>query len=172
MLAFLGGITIPHEVLLRSVQLLAQYDFVSPYQRVIDLTETESELSVAHIFQIQRHGRGEKNWETINKCGGMTVFRNSALERVAGWPEEFFGWGCEDNVMEMKVNHLLTYHEMPGNCYHLFHPRGAPNMAWYKRSFAIYQRYAQLTLAGLEKHLDEQRPLVGDPQRQLFEVTF
>ena len=38
--------------------------------------------------------------------------KKEALETIGGWPEEFFGWGAEDDAMSIKVRHFLKWKEM------------------------------------------------------------
>lgn len=146
---------------------LADYDFVSPHRKLVDLTEDETDLPFEQIFAIERHGRGELDHQKLPLCGAVTMFRRDALERIGGWPEEFFGWGGEDDAMSAKVQRLLKWKENDPHCYHLYHPRSI-STEWYQRNLGILQLYMHAETDELEDHIDGVRPLIGDPDRKFW----
>lgn len=154
------------EVLKKSISEMEDYDFISPHKRLIDLNQQESELDYQNIFDINRPGRGELDHQKLPLCGAMTIFKKSALEKIGGWPEEFFGWGAEDDAMSIKVNHFLKWKENEFNCYHLYHERVIPMENWYMRNFQIYQNYHQATKEQLLSHIESTKTLIGDKNRK------
>ena len=154
-------------LLLESLKLTNEYDFVSPHKRLIDLDFSENNLPIEDIFKIKRHGRGETDHQKLPMCGAMTIFKKEALERIAGWPEEFFGWGAEDDAMSIKVKHFLKWIELDQNsCYHLAHQKVVPDMQWYHRNIQIYQNYLRVTKDKLDEYIDQIRPTIGDKNRR------
>lgn len=151
-----------------SVDACADYDFVSPHTKVIDLLEPENNLELEQIFAIDRHGRGDFDRQKVPICGGITLFRSAALEKIAGWPEEFFGWGGEDDAMGRKVKNFLRWKEMDFTCYHMFHLRGVQQPDWYKRNLEILDLYMDSDIDTLEEHIAQLRPLIGDETRKFW----
>jgi len=152
--------------ILSSINEMGDYEFVSPHIRLIDLQPNENGLDSNSIFQIKRPGRGELDHQKLPMCGAMTIFKKEALEKIAGWPEEFFGWGAEDDAMSIKVKHFLKWKEIDNNCYHLYHQRVQPDMRWYQRNLQIYHSYINSTKESLEQYLNTTKPLIGDKNRK------
>jgi predicted glycosyltransferase involved in capsule biosynthesis len=153
--------------ILSSIEELKDYDFVSPHIKLIDLQPNENKLPSEDIFNIKRPGRGELDHQKLPMCGAMTIFTKDALERIGGWPEEFFGWGAEDDAMSIKVKHFLKWKENDNNCYHLYHNRVNPDMNWYGRNIQIYNNYSQISKEKLEEYINSTKPLIGDKNRKL-----
>lgn len=153
--------------ILSSIEELNEYDFISPHIRLIDLNPEENSLEFNKIFEIDRPGRGELDHQKLPLCGAMTIFTKNALEKIGGWPEEFFGWGAEDDAMSIKVKHFLKWKENNNNCYHLFHQRVTPEMQWYHRNLQIYNNYANISPEKLMEYINSIKSLIGDKNRKL-----
>lgn len=153
--------------ILSSIDELNNYDFVSPHIRLIDLEPSENNLDTNKIFNINRPGRGELDHQKLPMCGAMTIFTKEALERIGGWPEEFFGWGAEDDAMSIKVKHFLKCKENDNNCYHLYHNRVQPEQQWYYRNLQIYNNYVNITKEKLQEYIDSIKPFIGDKNRKI-----
>lgn len=93
--------------ILAAIAELGDHDFISPHKQLIDLDERETHLPFEQIFAIERPGRGEQDMQKLPLCGATTMFTRAALEKIGGWPEEFFGWGGEDDAMSRKVECFL-----------------------------------------------------------------
>lgn len=154
------------ESLSEALKEMETYDFVSPHSRLIDLKSEENSLDSQKIFEIKRHFRGEHDHQKMPLCGGMTIFKKESLEKIGGWPEEFFGWGAEDDAMSIKVRHFLKWKEMDFSCYHLFHERVTPDMSWYRRNLEIYTNYVNATKDRLLGHINQERVLIGNKNRK------
>jgi cellulose synthase/poly-beta-1,6-N-acetylglucosamine synthase-like glycosyltransferase len=152
--------------ILSSINDMNDHDFISPHIRLIDLQPNENELDNDSIFQINRPGRGELDHQKLPMCGAMTIFKKEALEKIGGWPEEFFGWGAEDDAMSIKVKHFLKWKEIDNNCYHLYHQRVQPDMRWYQRNLQIYHSYINSNRESLYQYIDSTKPLIGDKNRK------
>jgi predicted glycosyltransferase involved in capsule biosynthesis len=153
--------------ILSSISELKDYEFVSPHIRLVDLEPHENALDCSQIFSISRYGRGELDHQKLPMCGAMTIFSKDALKKIGGWPEEFFGWGAEDDAMTIKVKHFLKWKENDNTCYHLYHDRVQPDQELYSRNMQIYHSYLNATKYKLKKHIDLVKPFVGDKNRKL-----
>jgi predicted glycosyltransferase involved in capsule biosynthesis len=91
----------------------------------------------------------------------MTIFRKEAFLRIGGYNEDFIGWGGEDDFMAVKVKNFLSWNEMPGRCYHLFHEREAPDMKWYQRNLQLLQKLGKLGKDELQRHIHGTLPKIG-----------
>lgn len=146
---------------IESLRLMSQYDCVSPYSSVVDLTIDESMGKLEQMMMVNRPGRGETDNQKINICGGMTIFRKEAYTKIGGYCEDFVGWGGEDDFMAVKVKNLLTWFEVPGRCYHLFHEREAPDMKWYQRNLQLLQKLGKLSGDELKRQIAVSSPKNG-----------
>jgi len=158
---------ISKENLLKSIDELQEYEFVSPHNRLIDLEPLENDFDNEKIFEIVRHYRGEFDHQKMPLCGGTTIFKKEALEKIGGWPEEFFGWGAEDDAMSIKVRHFLKWKEMDFACYHLFHQRVTPEREFYYRNLQIYHNYSNAPKEKLAEYIESIKPIIGDKNKKL-----
>lgn len=139
------------EDFIASLVALDEYEMVNPYQRVIDLNPNESRLPYEQIFNIDKTGRGENDNQKTNICGGMSMYRKDAINRIGGWHEGFWGWGAEDDFLAMKTKKFLNWKQMEGNCYHLFHKRGVSDMEQYKKNINLMNKLFSLNDEDLKK---------------------
>jgi predicted glycosyltransferase involved in capsule biosynthesis len=146
---------------IEALNLITQYECVSPYSSVVDLTMDESHQGLPQILNINRPGRGETDNQKINICGGMTIFRKDAYLKIAGYNEDFIGWGGEDDFQAIKVENFLAWHELSGRCYHLFHERTAPDVKWYQRNLQLLQKLKALGKEELTKVINQTAGKIG-----------
>ena len=144
-----------------SVNKLNEYDVVSPYSSVIDLEPQEVNLGLPGWKQIARPGRGDTDNQKINLCGGIVMMRKDAATRIGGWDQSFIGWGGEDDFEAFKVKTLLTWYEMPGRVYHLFHPKAIPDTKWYQRTLQLLSKLVQMNPDELQRYIQGTLPKVG-----------
>lgn len=149
------------EHLIASLEQLNVYEFVNPYQSVIDLDPNESQMGLGEILNINRPGRGETDHQKVPICGGITIFRKDALYKLGGWSEMFWGWGAEDDYQSLKVKHLLNWTQMPHKCYHLWHQRLSPDMNLYQRNLQIYNKYINASKEDLQKQIASEMGRIG-----------
>lgn len=142
-----------------------QYEMVNPYHTVIDLTQQESTLPFEQMIQINRPGRGETDIQKVPLCGGICLFRKESIMRIAGWNEDFIGWGGEDDFQSIKVKQLLNYTELQAKCYHLYHERVQPDMKWYQRNLQILNKTANMDKSQLQRVILNQLPKIGMKNR-------
>jgi predicted glycosyltransferase involved in capsule biosynthesis len=143
------------------LQAIQTYEMVSPYHSVVDLTAQESNLPLEQVININRPGRGETDNQKINISGGIAMFRRDAIQKIAGWNEDFIGWGGEDDFQTMKVKNFLTWTELQARCFHLYHERGMPDMKWYQRNLDLLTKTSQMDKSQLQKVILNQLPKIG-----------
>lgn len=149
------------EHFIASLEELKNYEFVNPYQSVIDLDQGESLSGLGDILNINRPGRGETDHQKVPICGGITMFRKDALYKIAGFPENFFGWGAEDDAQDIMVKNFLTWKKMPFKCYHLWHNRFAPDMTLYQRNLNILNDFKNMNKESLQKYINNSIAKIG-----------
>lgn len=149
------------EHLIQSLEQIKDYEFINPYQSVIDLELFESQLNLQEIISINRPGRGETDHQKVPICGGITIFRKDALYKIGGWSEMFWGWGAEDDFQSLKVKQFLNWKQMPYKCYHLWHNRIAPDMNLYQRNLQIYNKFVDVTKEELQKQINSEVGKIG-----------
>ena len=150
----------PNE-LIESLNQTQFYDVVNPYGSVVDLEEWENNLDFNQILSINRPGRGENDHQKVPFCGGITIFRRPAIERIAGWPEEYVGWGAEDDAQSIKVFRLLSHHQMPYRSFHFWHHRGQPDMELYQKNLQLFNQFKMIDDRNLEAYINASRPKIG-----------
>ena len=133
------------ENFINSLKEIENYDMVSPYKSVLDLLPNEVNKSIDDLNKITRHGRGETDNQTINICGGMSIFRKDSIMRIGGWCEEFCSWGGEDDYLTILVKKLLKYKEMPYRCYHLYHSRDKMDMQQYQKNLNLLNKLGSIS---------------------------
>ncbi len=156
----LGVIMDPNKFI-EGLRAIEQYDMVSPYSSVLDLNPQESNLQLQDMLKIDRPGRGETDNQKINICGGISIFRKDAIQKIAGWNEDFIGWGGEDDFQTIKVENFLTYTTLPYKCYHLYHNREVPNQNGYQRTLQLLQNLRNLSKDDLVKAINFSLPKIG-----------
>jgi glycosyltransferase involved in cell wall biosynthesis len=146
---------------INAIKEINNYDMVSPYHSVVDLTSGENGLSLSDIVKIDRPGRGETDNQKINICGGISIFRRDAILKIGGWDEDFWSWGGEDDLQTIKVNYFLTWHEMKARCFHLYHDKEQPIMNFYKRSLEILHNARQMSKEDIQRVINNTMQRIG-----------
>ena len=153
---------------LEAVSNLSEYEVVNPYRPVLDLTFEESQRyaftkDFSDLSSISRPGRGETDHQKVPFCGGIIMFKKSCLESMAGWNEDFWGWGVEDDAQSYKVFTLEKKSlQCENKCYHLYHDRSAPDQQLYYRNFNVYKQFVQLDKQMMEKYVTSIKDKFGD----------
>lgn len=129
-----SDLIIKNETLLEAIKMMDNYDVLSPYSKVIDLSYEESKLPYEKFIKIKREGRGDLDNQKINLCGGMVIFTKVAIDNIGGWSERFNTWGGEDDFQTLKVEKFLKYHVIEGECYHLYHKKQEIDMDQYMKN--------------------------------------
>jgi hypothetical protein len=148
--------------LVEAINKLQEYDVVSPYKSVLDLTAEESNMQFQLLPSISRPGRGETDNQKINLCGGIVLFRADSITKIGGWCESFEGWGGEDNFQTYKIDMLgLKSCELPYRCYHFYHQREQSDMTNYPQTLQMLQQLMSLDLNTINHHINSTLPIIG-----------
>ncbi len=150
-----SDIIVENNHFLDSLELVKEYNVVSPYNSVIDLNPKESKLPYNQIFSIKREGRGELDNQKINLCGGMVIFDKNSIKLIGGWSENFISWGGEDDYQTIKVEHFLTYKELIGKCYHLYHEKQKIDKDLYSNNLNFLSKVKKYTKDDLIKEINK-----------------
>lgn len=143
------------------LQAISDYEMVSPYNSVIDLTPQESGMRFEQMLKITRPGRGETDNQKINISGGISMFRRESITKIAGWNESFLGWGCEDDFQTIKITNFLNWIELKGKCYHLYHDRPQPDQKWYQKNLQLLRKLSLMDKDQLQKMISNQSQKIG-----------
>jgi predicted glycosyltransferase involved in capsule biosynthesis len=151
----------PHQFLL-SVNELNNFEVVSPYSSVLDLTIEENNYPFEMLSTIQRPGRGETDNQKINLCGGIVIFRTESALKLSGFCESFEGWGGEDDFQTYKVDKLgVTNKIMPFKCFHFWHQRDQTDMSGYQRTIQMLSQLTLLDEKQLQLHINATAGKIG-----------
>jgi len=144
-----------------ALRSMNEYEMVSPYNSVVDLTPQESDFALQSMININRPGRGENDNQKINISGGISIFRRDAILKIGGWSEDFIGWGGEDDFQTMKVKNFLKWAELKSKCFHLWHRKSAPDERFYQRSLDILNKTSKMSKDDLMKSIKRSINKIG-----------
>jgi predicted glycosyltransferase involved in capsule biosynthesis len=156
-----SDIIMKHDDMINGIKMLENYDVVSPFNSLLDLTPQESFLSIENMASIPRPGRGEEDNQKINICSGICIFRKDAVNKIGGWSEDFIGWGGEDDYQSIKVKNFLTWVEMKARAYHLWHSKAKIDPEHYKNSLEILKNVSNLTKEQLANNIANSSRFIG-----------
>jgi predicted glycosyltransferase involved in capsule biosynthesis len=149
------------QAFIKGLQATQQFEMVSPYHSVLDLTQHESNIPLEALMKIDRPGRGETDIQKINISGGIAIFRKDAFFKIGGWSENFLGWGGEDDYQTLKVRHFLTWTELQAKCYHFYHDKEKPDTKLYQRTLQFLNKANTLTKEELAKSINAEIQKMG-----------
>jgi hypothetical protein len=89
------------------------------------------------------------------------MFRRESIQKIAGWNEDFWSWGGEDDYQTLKVHNFLSWNELRARCYHLYHDKEQPDQKCYQRNLQILQNSSKMTKEQLQKIITNQIPKIG-----------
>ena len=109
-----------------AVELLDDHECISPfYKSVSYLEESESnDFILSHDIEKlkQLPEKRDPRAPTIPLAAGIVCFTTSAYIKIGGYPEDFEGWGGEDDVVSIRSTKCLKYAAiLKGRAYHLYH---------------------------------------------------
>ena len=137
-------------------------DCVSPYNMVNDLTKKESrKVDIGKFKKINKIGR-----RGVNLTGGIVAFSKESIIKIAGWCEDFEGWGGEDDFQTWKVNNWLSSEEVSGSVYHLYHERAQLTEA-YSKNIGILQSLGKTSPEDIIKWIDGSRNIIGNENKYM-----
>jgi predicted glycosyltransferase involved in capsule biosynthesis len=139
---------------INSVKLLEQYECVSPYNTVLDLTQQESNFHLEKLKSINRPGRGQTDNQKINLTGGIVLYRKDSFMKLGGFCEDLIGWGGEDDYQTFKTKMFLTWTEAPNRCYHLYHDKVKPDMIYYQRNLQLLNTLIKMNQQETQRYIN------------------
>lgn len=110
------------------------YDAVNPCFAMVDLKEEDLRKINYNVNDFDYFYKmiGEKRSkdvecyrEDMNFAAAIFLIRKDMFKYIGGWPDEFVGWGGEDDVMSYKIESLLNSKGFNECIYHLPHQRNA-----------------------------------------------
>lgn len=107
-------------------QLDLQHDFIRPYAKSFDLTQSETH----HVIETDRLVLGSSvNRRVITTYGALSfVFRITAFKQLGMMDEQFIGWGLEDVELDNRLKQqALAPHVTSNVAYHMWHTPSARN---------------------------------------------
>lgn len=146
---------------INGLKAMSEFEMVSPYSSVVDLTPQETGLAFEQITKISRPGRGENDNQKINISGGISIFRKESILKIGGWSEDFIGWGGEDDFQTIKVHNFLKWTELTAKCYHLYHNRETLDQKNYQRTLQILQKAKTLNKEELQRSISMNSQKMG-----------
>ena len=149
------------ESFINSIKLLERYDCVSPYSKVIDLNPQENNLPLNQLYSINRPGRGETDNQKINLTGGIVFYKKESILKIAGWEEQFLGWGGEDDFQTFKTKKLLSNFEYGEKVFHLYHQKVNPEMTYYQRNLHLLNKLVNMKDDELIRYINNSMPKIG-----------
>jgi cellulose synthase/poly-beta-1,6-N-acetylglucosamine synthase-like glycosyltransferase len=146
---------------INGLKAMSEFEMVSPYSSVVDLTPQETGLAFEQITKISRPGRGENDNQKINISGGISIFRKESILKIGGWSEDFIGWGGEDDFQTIKVHNFLKWTELNAKCYHLFHNKELIDQKNYQKTLQILQKAKTLNKEELQRAISMSSQKMG-----------
>lgn len=150
----------PNEFI-KSINMINQFDMISPYDKVIDLEQNEVNLPLDEVIKIDRNYRGQFDIQKVPLCGGITIFRKDSIYNIGGWDQNFSGWGAEDDAMTVKVKTLLNWYENTSKCFHLWHVKEQPDMKLYQRNLQLLQKITDMSKDDIRKYSNMSMNKIG-----------
>jgi len=151
----------PKDQMDKSVELLDTKGCVSPYSKVVDLQPHEShKVDLESWVKISRPGRGG-----INLTGGIVGFRKDQFGKIAGWCEDFEGWGGEDDFQTWKVKNWVTWEEIEGDVFHLYHTRPKIDQNFYRKNLGILQSLRQRNPQDIVNWINNSKQHIGNKNK-------
>lgn len=156
----------PVKQLNESIEILETKGCVSPYGKVVDLHPNECRIDKIQEDKLQE-------WESINRSGrsgtnltgGIVGFRKDDFLKIGGWCEDFEGWGGEDDFLTWKVKNWITWEEMKGDVYHLWHVRPKIDQTAYKKNLGILQSLSQRNPQDIVNWINQSKSMIGNKDK-------
>lgn len=139
------------EDFISALKKLEQFESVNPSKKIIYLGGNEVNMNLNDLKKLIRT---EDNNESDNFCRGIVMFRKDALLRIGCFPEDFIGWGGEDDLQTFKVRSFLTHYECDFKSYHFPHQSEKINNLNYQRNLNLLQKLKELNKEDFTKWIN------------------
>jgi hypothetical protein len=128
----------------KSIENLKEYDAISPFhQNVTYLNKNQSTEFILNLdfnSLISLPEFKEKRATIIPLAGGVICFKTETYKLIGGYPENFEGWGGEDDLVSFKIGKCLKYGVMKNaRAFHLYHddPTVTAELNYHLKGLAI-----------------------------------
>lgn len=132
--------------IIKSLELLDQYETVNPYHIVRDIPENVSKEYILNGDVDILKNTGSIR-DSIVFAGGMLAINKSAYIKVGGYDEGMIGWGGEDDIMSIKITRILSHMSLQSTSYHLYHDRvinGKPFHEHYEENVKLFMKISEM----------------------------
>lgn len=114
-----SDIHLDRENIIANLELCQQYDFVSSFRHLIELTEEDTQMMIkGDDVDLTKYERLERT----DLCRGSCFFTRQGLRQIGGW--ERTAQGREDQLQSSKVRRLLSVFESPNKALRLSQSNG------------------------------------------------
>ena len=114
-----SDIHLDRENIIANLELCQQYDFVSSYRHLIELTEEDTQMMIkGEDVDLT----GYERLERTDICRGSCFFTRKGIQQVGGWAAT--AQGREDGLQSLKVRRLLSVFESPNMALRLSQSNG------------------------------------------------
>ena len=152
---FIGDndVVIHIDSLKKTLKLLGEYEAVNPYNKIIDLSEHDS-----NSFRMFLNLYFENNWnyrECVVFSGGCFAILKDVFIDIGGFDEDIIGWGGEDDALTIKIAALVNYIGNDSIAYHLYHDRGFNGLPYhehYNKNVEILSKVSTMTIEELKDY--------------------
>jgi hypothetical protein len=109
-----SDIHLDREDIIANLELCQQYDFVSSYKHLIELTEDDTRMMIkGEDVDLTVYERRER----ADICHGSCFFTRKGIQQIGGWEATSQGKGVE--LQSLKVRRLLSVFESPNKALRL-----------------------------------------------------
>lgn len=133
--------------LIESLNTLQNYDCILPLNKVVNLSPQESNADFNTIF-------GINNFISLfNSVAGVSIYKKEALQKIAGWNEDFIGSNYENKFQEIKIKKILNYKKLEFSGFHFHHQVSSPSFQFEQRNKQIYDFYIDADFEKIQQHV-------------------
>lgn len=114
-----SDIHLDRENIIANLELCQQYDFVSSFKHLIELTEEDTQMLIkGENVELTKYERLERT----DICRGSCFFTREGIQQVGGW--EAANQGRKGELLSLKVRRMLSIFESPNKALRLSQPKG------------------------------------------------
>jgi hypothetical protein len=96
---------------------------------------------------------------------GISLFKRDALNKIAGWNEDFIGSVHENRFQEVKITKMLNTKKLNLIGYHFHHQNTIPNFQFEQRNKQIFDHYSDADINKLLNHINVVASKIGQSNK-------